>query len=572
MKAVAAGVPSLAPFFDERSGLGRDTTVRAGRVPGGLQAGDTPGLYGGSRTPTVCDIARLKQFLTDPHNAPKAKVWAQVEGIDQREIPDYLDRLTPVLLRHDTLVQNHDFKKGRAAPFDSLLQAGIAVLVDERGQPTVKCSCGNPLRPFRGDTTRISVKFEGADEKWAGYDPASVVTVHPAPKRLTRLALVDVDDPDRGLDRPVGTAGGHDSSFDTRVRHKVPDVTGLRYAEAVRRLAAEGLAVAYVGRGAPPDDAAVTGSDPGPGTELAFGRYVTLSVDMGETDGPQVPGASGSSGKGTAGPTDGGTGRVQTGGSPPPSSGSPTPRKSGASSATSSDSGRVSSPPPTTATSSGSSSPSGRSSPTARSSPTGHSSPTAGGSSAPTTRSSPTGHSSPTTRSSPTGHSSPTAGGSSSPTTRSSPTGHSSPTAGGSSSPTTRSSPTGHSSPTAGGSSASTARSSPSGYSSPSTRSSPTAGGNSSSTARSSPSARSSPTAGGGSPSTARSSPPTRSSPTAGGGSSPTARSVSPTTSHGAPAAATAGGSPTSRPLGPTSAATDGAGASPTIGTTWIRE
>ncbi|MGW5477566.1 DUF6777 domain-containing protein [Streptomyces sp. NPDC004008] len=494
MKAVAAGVPSLAPFFDERSGLGRDTTVRAGRVPGGLQAGDTPGLYGGSRTPTVCDIARLKQFLTDPHNAPKAKVWAQVEGIDQREIPDYLDRLTPVLLRHDTLVQNHDFKKGRATPFDSLLQAGIAVLVDERGQPTVKCSCGNPLRPFRGDTTRIFVKFEGADEKWAGYDPASVVTVHPAPKRLTRLALVDVDDPDRGLDRPVGTAGGHDSSFDTRVRHKVPDVTGLRYAEAVRRLAAEGLAVAYAGRGAPPDDAAVTGSDPGPGTELAFGRYVTLSVDMGETDGPQVPGASGSSGKGTAGPTDGGTGRVQTGGSPPPSSGSPTPRKSGASSATSSDSGRVSSPPPTTATSSGSSSPSGRSSPTARSSPTGHSS------------------------------------------------------------------------PTAGGSSASTARSSPSGYSSPSTRSSPTAGGNSSSTARSSP------TAGGGSPSTARSSPPTRSSPTAGGGSSPTARSVSPTTSHGAPAAATAGGSPTSRPLGPTSAATDGAGASPTIGTTWIRE
>ncbi|MDT0461942.1 PASTA domain-containing protein [Streptomyces gibsoniae] len=447
VKAVAAGVPSLAPFFDERSGLGRDTTLRAGRAPGGLQAGDTPGLYGGSRTPTVCDVARLKQFLTDPHNAPKAKVWAQVEGIDQREIPEYLDRLTPVLLRHDTLVQNHDFKKGRATPFDSLLQAGIAVLVDERGQPTVKCSCGNPLRPFRGDTTRISVKFEGADEKWAGYDPASVVTVHPAPKRLTRLALVDVDDPDRGLDRPVGTAGGHDSSFDTRVRHKVPDVTGLRYAEAVRRLAAEGLAVAYAGRGAPPDDAAVTGSDPGPGTELAFGRYVTLSVDTGETDGPQVPGASDSSGKGTAGPTDD-TSRGQTGGSPTPSSGSPTP---------------------TTATSSGSSSPS-----LSHSSPSGHSSSTAGGSSSSTARSSPT------------------AGGSSSSTARSSPSGYSS--------PSTRSSPT------AGGSSSSTARSSPSARSS---RSSPTAGGGSPSTARSSPPPHSSPTAGGVSSPTARSVSPT---------------------------------------------------------------
>ncbi|MEV6024966.1 PASTA domain-containing protein [Streptomyces sp. NPDC052036] len=494
VKAVAAGVPSLAPFFDERSGLGRDTTVRAGRAPGGLQAGDTPGLYGGSRTPTVCDVARLKEFLTDPRNDPKAKVWAQVEGIVQPEIPDYLDRLTPVLLRHDTLVQNHDFKKGKATPFDSLLQAGIAVLADERGQPTVKCSCGNPLRPFRGDTTRVSVKFEGADEKWAGYDPASVVVIHPAPKRLTRLALVDVDDPDRGLDRPVGTAGGHDSSFDTRVRHKVPDVTGLRYAEAVRRLTAEGLAVAYAGRGAPPDDAAVTGSDPGPGTELAFGGYVTLSVDMGETDGPQAPGASDSSETGRAGPTDGGTGRGRTGGgTSSPSPGSPTPRKSGASSATPSDSGRVSSPPPTTPTSSGSSSPS-----------------------------------------------------------------------------LSRSSPSGHSSSTAGGGSSSTARSSPSGHSSPTT------GGASSSTARSSPSARSSPTAGGGSPSaprfspTTRSSPSTHSSPTSGDGSSPTARSISPTTPHGGPASATAGSSPTA--LRPTSAMTGGAGASPTTGTTWIRE
>lgn len=286
VRAVAAGVPSLAPFFDERSGLGQDTTVRIREVPGGLQAGSTPGLYGGSRKPTVCDVERLKEFLTDPRNDRKAKAWSKVEGITPAQIPGYLDRLTPVLLRHDTLVQNHEYRKGSAMPFDSVLQAGIAVLVDQRGQPVVKCSCGNPLRPFRGDTTRISVKFGDGNAKWPGYDRASVVTIRPAPARLTRLALVDVDDPDRGIERPVGTGGGHDSAFDTRARHTVPDVTGTEFARAVQRLTAAGLAAAYAGQGAPPDGAVITGMDPAPGTGLGFGQYVTLSVATGDKDSP----------------------------------------------------------------------------------------------------------------------------------------------------------------------------------------------------------------------------------------------------------------------------------------------
>ncbi|MEV6737957.1 DUF6777 domain-containing protein [Streptomyces sp. NPDC051104] len=326
VKAVAVGSPSLNPFFDERSGLGHDTTVRIRELPGGLQAGSTPGLYGGSRQPTICDVERLKEFLTDPGNDRKAKVWAQVLGITQVQIPAYLERLTPVLLRHDTLVQNHDYKKGRATPFNSLLQAGIAVLVNDQGQPTVKCSCGNPLRPFQGDSTRISVTFEDGNRKWAGYDRSSVVAVRPAPQPLTRLVLVDVDDPGRGISRPVGTTGGHDSLFDARARHRVPRVTGMPFAEAGRRLTELGLAVAYAGKGAPPDEAVVTGSDPAPGTELAFGQYVTLSVDTATTDGPG-----------------GGTRATPT---PPPSGGTTAPGKGGgASPSTPADSGKASSPP-----------------------------------------------------------------------------------------------------------------------------------------------------------------------------------------------------------------------------------
>nr|WP_242432224.1 PASTA domain-containing protein [Streptomyces avermitilis] len=241
--------------------------------------------------------------------------------ISQDEIPAYLDRLTPVLLRHDTLVQNHDYKKGRAAPFNSLLEAGIAILVDEQGLPAVKCSCGNPLRPFAGDASRISVKFENGNKKWDGYDRASLVAVKPAPRRIEQLALVDVDNPDRGITRPAGTTGAHDSPFDTHERHKVPEVAGMGFGDASQRLADKGLAAAYGEKGPPPDDARVTGSDPAPGTELEFGEYVTLSVERG---------TAGKTGRGSGDGTTGETGEGRTGGtSAPPASGSTTPGGSG---------------------------------------------------------------------------------------------------------------------------------------------------------------------------------------------------------------------------------------------------
>ncbi|MFE9017110.1 DUF6777 domain-containing protein [Streptomyces sp. NPDC007808] len=278
VKAVAAGVPSLAPFFDEGQGLGRDARVRARAAPGGLQQGDTPGLYGGSERPTICDVERLEQFLTDPAQEPKARAWAAALSIDAVRIPDYLDRLTPVLLRHDTLVKNHDYKKGKSVPFDALLQTGIAILVDEKGLPAVKCSCGNPLRPFEGETTRIKVEFDDRNAEWKGYEKSSVVAVRPAARKVERLALVDVHEPARGINRPVGTTGQDDDTFDTRERRAVPEVAGTTFGRASSRLSGEGLAVAFDGGGLPPDDARVTASNPPAGTELRFGEYVTLSV------------------------------------------------------------------------------------------------------------------------------------------------------------------------------------------------------------------------------------------------------------------------------------------------------
>ena len=190
-------------------------------------------------------------------------------GITPDRIEEYIDGLTPVLLRHDTLVKNHDYKKGKAVAFDSLLEAGIAVLVNDQGLPAVKCSCGNPLQSFDKDPEKISVTFEDGNKKWDGYEKSDVVTVRPAPRPLERIALVDVDDPDRGINRPVGSTGESDTAFTTTERHAVPRVAGMTFDQASQRLAALGLAVTFSADGLPPGDAPVTASDPAPGTRVA---------------------------------------------------------------------------------------------------------------------------------------------------------------------------------------------------------------------------------------------------------------------------------------------------------------
>ncbi|MEU5319106.1 DUF6777 domain-containing protein [Streptomyces sp. NPDC021056] len=377
VKAVAAGVPALDPFFDENSGLGKDAQVASRPVRGSLQQGDTPGLYGGSKQPTVCDVEKLKQFLTDPRNDQKAQAWARALTISTDRIPDYLDRLTPVLLRHDTLVKNHDYKKGKAVPYDSLLQAGIAILIDAQGRPAVKCSCGNPLRPFAGDTIRISVRFEDGNQEWKGYDRSSVVAVRPAPRPLEKITLVDVEDTDRGISRPVGTSGAKDATFDTREKRAVPNLAGATFGQARRSLTDKGLAAGYDSEGLPPDDARVTATDPPAGTELGFGQYVMLSVagDSGSPDGsttappptttappqsstsePPTPGPGTGSGPGSGSPPPSSappssappSSGPPPGSAPPPSSGSPSPPPSGSPQTTSSPPAVTTAPPETT--------------------------------------------------------------------------------------------------------------------------------------------------------------------------------------------------------------------------------
>jgi hypothetical protein len=177
--------------------------------------GTEPGLYGGSQDAGVCNVDQLTAFLTDPANEAKAEAWAGVLGVPVSDISSYVSGLTAVRLRFDTRVTNHGFRDGEANAFQSLLQAGTAVLVDAEGVPRVKCNCGNPLAPptdLAGESvSSIDSVAQNPDAAWDGLDPANVVTVTPG-QTASDFTLVS-NESGALFTRPVGSNGTEDTSL-----------------------------------------------------------------------------------------------------------------------------------------------------------------------------------------------------------------------------------------------------------------------------------------------------------------------------------------------------------------------
>ncbi|GGS20679.1 hypothetical protein GCM10010252_69990 [Streptomyces aureoverticillatus] len=149
-------------------------------------AGGTPGLYGGTQRVGSCDVGLQIRFLTA--EPARARAFAEAAGIARDGVPAYLRGLTPVVLRADTRVTNHGYRDGHATAYQSVLQAGTAVLVDDRGLPRVRCACGNPLKPpvaFRHTPAH-------SGQPWSGYRPTKVIVVTPAPRPITVIVIVNV--------------------------------------------------------------------------------------------------------------------------------------------------------------------------------------------------------------------------------------------------------------------------------------------------------------------------------------------------------------------------------------------
>ncbi len=178
-------------------------TTAEGTILISTSPGGTPGLYGGTRDDGACDPAQLVKFLGE--NPDKARAWAEVLGIDPSRIAEYVARLTPVVLIADTRVTNHGYADGRATPRQSVLQAGTAALVDDRGVPRVRCRCGNPL--LEPEPVQADRSYTGPS--WEGFDPVSVAVVSPSEAPLATLVLTDVDTGER-FERPVGSSGDAD--------------------------------------------------------------------------------------------------------------------------------------------------------------------------------------------------------------------------------------------------------------------------------------------------------------------------------------------------------------------------
>ncbi|MFE0458863.1 DUF6777 domain-containing protein [Kitasatospora sp. NPDC058965] len=208
----AAAAPGQDPYTGSvsasgsASGAATTVTATATATPpvpagGGTADGAAVGLYGGTLHNSSCDVAQLTGFLAT--HADKGKAWAGVEGIDPTAIPDYLHSLSSAVLRVDTRVTNHGFANGAATSFQSVLEEGSAVLVDNHGVPRVRCACGNPLTPPLADTATPA--YVGS--AWPGFRPEHVVTVRPAPAPASTLVLVDQSS-GTYFTRPVGGGGG----------------------------------------------------------------------------------------------------------------------------------------------------------------------------------------------------------------------------------------------------------------------------------------------------------------------------------------------------------------------------
>ncbi|MEO3784859.1 DUF6777 domain-containing protein [Actinocorallia sp. B10E7] len=203
---LAVGDPGPDPYT-LAANADDDAEVARRAAAGGEVKGDAPGLYGGTRKASSCDKTALVEFLQA--NADKAGAWAGVLGIAPGEIPGFVGALTPAVLRVDTLVTNHGYRDGTATAVPAVLQAGIAVLVDRKGMPVVKCNCGNPLTAPDEEIDPAESDFRGAS--WPQFNGDKVTVIETPEQEVEALTLVDSASK-TAFERPVGTGGDDDGA------------------------------------------------------------------------------------------------------------------------------------------------------------------------------------------------------------------------------------------------------------------------------------------------------------------------------------------------------------------------
>lgn len=182
--------------------------------------GSAPGLYGGTRNVSSCDVEKQIKFLqADP---AKNSAFASVVGLQTSQVPGYLRALTPMQLRYDTRVTNHGYRDGAATSYQAVLQAGTAALVDDHGVPRVRCACGNPL----GEPVPQKTTPKPTGDSWPSYRSQNVVVVSPATTVINIFVIFDPDN-DEWIARHKGDTGHHDEKTDPPAHQPFPSASVL---------------------------------------------------------------------------------------------------------------------------------------------------------------------------------------------------------------------------------------------------------------------------------------------------------------------------------------------------------
>jgi hypothetical protein len=101
---------------------------------------------GSTGSDLVCDRELLIKSLEG--QAGRVQEFGQTVGAGSSgaQVAGFIRRLDPVTLTRDVRVTNHAFRGGRAVPYQSILAAGSAILVETDGTPAARCHGGSPLR------------------------------------------------------------------------------------------------------------------------------------------------------------------------------------------------------------------------------------------------------------------------------------------------------------------------------------------------------------------------------------------------------------------------------------------
>lgn len=205
-----AGYITSSPFAEDPFAGAPDPALATpiddtGVVPTGALNSQTTNatdvaIYGGSGDHQLCDAQKFVEFMKQ--KPAQAQAWVDALNADPKlswkngtltvaEIPDYVNTLVAVVLMSDTLVTNHDFVNQKPVPYQSVLQAGTAVLVDMWGVPRLQCYCGNPLTLPPG--TAATTTFVGTP--WAGFSPGNVTNLTPPAQPVTALTVANLNNP-----------------------------------------------------------------------------------------------------------------------------------------------------------------------------------------------------------------------------------------------------------------------------------------------------------------------------------------------------------------------------------------